>query len=263
MGSFQITDQMGRTVKITKPPSRIVSLNPSQTETLVDLGLEASLVGITKFCIYPDHLRKTKTVVGGTKNVNYDKIKKLKPDIILCNKEENSQEIVATLEKEYPVHVTEVADFNGALEMIRQYGQLFDCTEKASGLCARILAKKSKFESVISTSPKYRVAYFIWQNPWMVVGNNTFIDHMLGLNGYSNVFEGLDRYPVIELDDLKSEALDYILLSSEPFPFKEAHKLELEQQLGIPVKLVNGEFFSWYGSRLESAFDYFKKLHGN
>ncbi len=263
MGSFEITDQMGRMIQITKPVSRIVCLNPSQTETLVDLGLEESLVGITKFCIYPDYLRKTKTVVGGTKNINYDKIKSLKPDIILCNKEENSKEIVEALEKEYPVHVTDVGYLTEALEMIRQYGQLFDCTEKASELCTHILAEKLEFESIISTASKYRVAYFIWQNPWMVVGKGTFIDHMLALNGYSNAFAEQDRYPVIELDTLKNKALDYILLSSEPFPFNEEHKLKLEQQLGIPVKLVNGEFFSWYGSRLLRAFDYFKSLHGH
>ena len=261
MKKLQLKDQMGRTVILDQRPSRVVCLNPSQTETLVDLGLEELLVGVTKFCVHPSHLRKVKTIVGGTKKVHFDKIRNLNPDIILCNKEENTKEIVETLEKEYPVHVTDVSNLDDALEMLKQYGQLFNCTSRADKICANILFEKNKLEVFIQNTPQKRVAYFIWQDPIMVAGTGTFIDTMLTLNGFKNVFQQ-DRYPATSLEELKNLSLDMILLSSEPFPFKEAHKKQLQEKLGIEVHMVDGEYFSWYGSRLQGAFEYFRSLHG-
>ncbi len=262
MGRLEIQDQIGRNVKLTQPVSRIVCLNPSQTETLVDLGLEELLVGVTKFCVHPKHLRKTKTIVGGTKKIHFDKIRSLNPDIILCNKEENIKEIVQTLEKEYPVHVTDVANLDDALEMIRQYGQIFNCLQRATELCDEIITEKTKNDSLRKKLSKKRVAYFIWKYPWMIAGKGTFIDAMLSLNGYENVFGNTERYPSVTLEQLADASVDLILLSSEPFPFKEIHRKELQEQLGIEVKLVDGEYFSWYGSRLKGAFQYFRGLHG-
>ena len=262
METIQLKDQMGRDVLLAQPVSRIVSLNPSQTETLVDLGLEDNIMGVTKFCVHPSHLRKSKTVVGGTKKVDFDKIRRLNPDIILCNKEENTQEIVETLEKEYPVHVTDVSNLQDALEMLQQYGKLFNCAVNAEGICAKISSEKAQFDSFIQKQPIKRAAYFIWKDPWMVTGGYTFINEMLSLNKFENVFGHQDRYPTISLKELSDLSLDLILLSSEPFPFKKTHQEELEQQLGIEVKLVDGEYFSWYGSRLLGAFQYFRSLHG-
>ena len=262
METIQLKDQMGRDVVLTKPASRIVCLNPSQTETLVDLGLENLIVGVTKFCAHPSHLRKSKTVVGGTKKVDFDKIRRLNPDIVLCNKEENTQEIVETLEREYPVHVTDVTNLQDALEMLQQYGKLFNCALNAEDICAKISSEKAQFDGFIQKQPIKRVAYFIWKDPWMVTGGDTFIDEMLSLNKFENIFGHQDRYPTIRLEELSYLSLDLILLSSEPFPFKKTHQEKLEQQLGIEVKLVDGEYFSWYGSRLLGAFQYFRSLHG-
>ena len=262
MQKVQLKDQMGRDVVLTQHVSRIVCLNPSQTETLVDLGLEEHIVGVTKFCVHPSHIRKVKTVVGGTKRVNFDKIQKLNPDIVLCNKEENTQEIVETLEKEYPVHVTDVSNLQDALEMLHQYGLLFNCSQKAEELCVRILSEKKQFDTLTKTKTKKKVAYFIWQNPYMVAGKDTFIHHMLEINGFENAFAHQDRYPTVTLEELSDLSLDLILLSTEPFPFKETYQKELQELLGIEVKLVDGEYFSWYGSRMLEAFQYFRSLHG-
>nr|WP_297911994.1 helical backbone metal receptor [uncultured Allomuricauda sp.] len=263
MKPLLLEDQMGRQLCLKQPLSRIVSLNPSQTETLVDLGLEHHIVGLTKFCVHPFHLRQSKTIVGGTKKVDFAKIRHLKPDIILCNKEENTKEMVDTLAKEYPVHVTNVSNLQDALEMIHHYGQLFNCPKEAQKLCNRILSEKTEFESLIKKNEPKRVAYFIWKNPWMVCGGGTFINDMLQLNGYKNAFDDSERYPEVNLDDLKRRAVDLVLLSSEPYPFKEKNKVELEKHLGIHVKLVDGTYFSWYGSRLKDAFRYFRSLHGH
>ncbi len=257
-----ITDQIGRLVRWERPIRRIVCLNPSQTETLIHLGLRTYVVGVTKFCVHPHDLKKEKTIVGGTKKVDYEKIRSLHPDIILCNKEENTKEIVETLAREYPVHVTNVTNLDDALAMIFQYGQMFDCTFKAVEICKNIEAERKKLVLFMKQHELKKVAYLIWKNPYMTVGGETFIDHMLGLGGFENAFSNRKRYPEITLNELKELSLDTILLSTEPYPFKENDVKELQEVLGIEVKLVDGEYFSWYGSRLLSAFQYFRSLYG-
>ena len=255
-----ISDQIGRELEISKPLDRIVSLVPSLTELLVYLGLEEKIVGITKFCIHPEDLRKKKTIVGGTKKVHLDKIRALNPDIILCNKEENTLEMVLDLEKICPVHVSNIITFQDSLELISKYGTLFNKEQTALELVTALSDKKSLFEANLS-SEKLRVAYFIWRKPWMVVGGNTFINSMLELNGWINVYkDSKERYPEIDLDQLKNKDLDLILLSSEPFPFQEKHIAEIQEHSDARIEIVNGEFYSWYGSRQLESFKYFEDL---
>ena len=258
-----VYDQLEREVVLEKAPERIVSLVPSQTELLVDLGLRDRISGVTKFCVHPVELRQEKSVVGGTKQVDSEKIRKLAPDIILCNKEENTFEMVKELEEVAPVHVSDVVTIDDSLELIREYGEIFDVQKPASEIVSIILDRRKNFQEYIKQFPKKRVAYFIWKNPWMVVGRNTFIDHLLEINNFKNVFnDEKSRYPEVELNGLEKRNLDLLLLSTEPFPFKEKDKIDLENKYGNRrVKIVDGEYFSWYGSRLVGAFDYFKKLH--
>ncbi len=256
-------DQLGREITLLRVPQRIVSLVPSQTELLITLGLLDSIVGVTKFCVHPASIRKEKTVVGGTKKVNYKKIKALHPDIILCNKEENTKEMVEYLQEEYQVHVSDISSVQEALEMITQYGEIFERKDKANTLIQAIRAEKESFTDFIKVNPKKRVAYLIWKDPLMAAGSHTFIDHLLKINGFINVFGYKNRYPEVSKEELRSiEDLDLILLSSEPYPFSEKH---IEELKGINpdarIILVDGEYFSWYGSRLVHAFSYFKTLH--
>lgn len=256
-------DQMNRRLELEKTPQRIVSLVPSQTELLVDLGLQDHIVGVTKFCVHPRDLREKKEVVGGTKKVHPEKIAQLRPDIILCNKEENTPEMVEELQQYAPVHVSDVKTVDGSLELIREYGMIFDVREKASEVVGEILDKKTAFEEFVSDKPEKKVAYFIWKNPWMVVAEDTFINHLLELNKFKNVFAGSkSRYPEVKPEELQKLDPDLVLLSTEPFPFKEDDKEELSNLVRKDcIQIVDGEYFSWYGSRLISAFDYFRKLH--
>jgi len=256
-------DQLNRQLEIEVPPKRIVSLVPSQTELLVDMGLRDSIVGITKFCVHPEDLRQKKKVVGGTKQVHIDKIRKLAPEIILCNKEENTPGMVQELEEIAPVHVSDVKDIDDSIELIREYGEIFDAREKASEIAGNILDLRNDFRKFVVDRPVQRVAYFIWKNPWMVVGKDTFIDHLLRLNNFENIFSSeKSRYPEIYLDQIDHKSLDHILLSTEPFPFKEEDKGDFKNlERNDCIHIVDGEYFSWYGSRLIAAFDYFKKLH--
>ena len=255
-------DQLSRKVEIKPPPLQVVSLVPSQTELLVDLGLKEQIVGITKFCVHPQNLRREKKIVGGTKQVHLDRIKALNPDLILCNKEENTEEMVMELEKICPVHVSDIKTVNEALELIVQYGEIFEVREKASEIAENILNLLEEFQQSIKDNKWVNVAYFIWKKPWMVVGNDTFIDHLLELNKFKNVFsEEESRYPEIELEQLEEKGVEFVFLSTEPFPFKDSHKEQLKKEVVKPgILIVDGEFFSWYGSRLIAAFGYFREL---
>lgn len=256
-------DQLNREVLVTRPLKRIISLVPSQTELIVDLGLEDRLVGITKFCIHPLHIKNTKTIVGGTKNIKIDKIRELNPDIILCNKEENTREIVESCEKIAPTHVSDIYTIEDAKNLIVQYGQLFSCRTEAQRIIQKIDFKLHDFIQFVSKKETKKVAYFIWRNPWMVAGGNNFINYLLEINKFNNIYKNKPRYPEVELKKIRLEgAPDLILLSSEPYPFKEEHAFEIGRFTHHAKTIfVDGEMFSWYGSRLLKAFDYFKQLH--
>lgn len=255
-------DQLNRSLNLLETPKRIISLVPSQTELLVDLGLESALVGITKFCVHPNHLKKEKTIVGGTKQINIKKIAALQPDIILCNKEENTKDMITELEHIAPVHVSDIYTIDDCLKLIDMYGDLFLVQNKALQITQHIKKNAEAFKASVNGVPKRKVAYLIWKNPWMVAGSNTFINHLLELNNFENVFSELKRYPEINIEAIGQNKLDVILLSSEPYPFKEKHKRELSAHAkNAKFILVDGEYFSWYGSRLIGAFDYFTMLH--
>jgi iron complex transport system substrate-binding protein len=257
-------DQLGTSHTFEKQPVRIVSLVPSQTELLYDLGLEDNIVGITKFCVHPVHFKATKTIVGGTKNIKFDKIKALQPDIIICNKEENTKEIVEELSQICPVWVTDIYTIEDNLQMISDFGQLFNKRTEAQKWIDKIDFAYQDFQQFIKDKPIKKAAYFIWANPYMVAGNHTFINELLQINHFQNMYANKEsRYPEVELKKIRLEGdPDYVFLSSEPFPFKDEHAFEIGRFTHhAKTVFVDGEMFSWYGSRLLKAFDYFKLLH--
>jgi len=230
---------------------------PSQTELLFYLGLDAEVVGITKFCIHPEDRFKSVTKIGGTKQLDIEKIKSLKPDLIIANKEENERGQLEELMQYFPVWISDIYDLTGALDMIERVGELVGRKGEALVLSDAI---SRNFNDLKPACSSLRVAYFIWRKPYMVAGRNTFIDAMLQKCGWANAFD-LQRYPAVDAGMLRETKPGLILLSSEPYPFKEKHVNELQKIVpDAIVKLVDGEMFSWYGNRLLRAPEYFKKL---
>ncbi|MCF6347173.1 MAG: helical backbone metal receptor [Flavobacteriaceae bacterium] len=263
---MKFKDQLNRNLYLDNNPQRIVSLVPSQTELLVDLGLEENIVGITKYCVHPTHLKGSKTIVGGTKKVNYKKIAALNPDIIICNKEENTEEIVSELEKHFSVYVSDIITFNDTFNMIADFGDIFNSKPIALQLINSIQSKLDDFNSFIEQYSPKKVAYFIWPKPWMVAGGKNYINETLKLNKFENIFENApDRYLEVYIEYLVSLNFDLkpelIILPSEPFHFKKEHVEKLKKFIDCQFIFVDGEMFSWYGSRLLKALDYFKNLH--
>lgn len=256
---MEYTDQIGRRLDLAQAPKRIISLVPSQTELLYDLGLEKEVVGITKFCIYPESWFRSKARVGGTKEIHFDHIHALKPDLIIANKEENTKEMIEALEKHYPVWISDIFNLQDALEMMTQIGKITGKAAKAQVLVNQI---KSNFQQLERPEGKdLKVAYFIWQKPMMIAANETFIHQMLQAAGYQNAFKEQDRYPEISSEALVAAKPDLIFLSSEPFPFNEKHINSFQETCPkAKVLIVDGELFSWYGSRLLKSVAYFNKL---
>ncbi len=287
-------DQMGREVAIPYPPRRIISLVPSQTELLYDLGLDEEVIGITKFCIHPYDWFRNKTRIGGTKQLHIDQILALQPDLVIANKEENTAEQVKALMQYVPVWVSDIRQLEDALDMIKSIGTITGRSEQAGQIADNISLSFSKLKEDIQnirdihdeqnaqSGPgaqdglnmqgetgmqakrdhhSLRTAYFIWREPWMVAGGDTFIHTMLGYCGLENVFAQTPRYPGIDIEQLKTTDCQLVLLSSEPYPFKEKHIAELQALLPTArIELVDGEMFSWYGSRLLKSAAYFRDL---
>ncbi|MBS1775243.1 MAG: ABC transporter substrate-binding protein [Bacteroidetes bacterium] len=253
-----IHDMMNREVWVSESPQKIISLVPSQTELLYDLGLEEEVVGITKFCVHPYNWWRHKVRVGGTKQLNLLQIDKLQPDLIIANKEENTQEQIEALATRYPVWLSDINSFEDALRMIQSIGTLVNHSEEANGIIKLIV---NGFSNLIKQFPNKRVAYFIWYQPWMCAGENTFIHQMLAKMGWDNVMPYPSRYPEVSLEYIKSLNPDLCLLSSEPFPFKEKQAEELRAALPeSKILFVDGEMFSWYGSRMIKAAHYLESL---
>lgn len=244
--------------RLPERPNRIVSLVPSQTELLFHLQLGDRVKGITKFCIHPPEWQEEKFIVGGTKNIHLEKILACNPDLIIANKEENVKEQVEALAASCNVWVTDVNDLDGALQMICDIGELTQTQEKATTITTMI---KKKFDNLHIAACPLKTTYLIWREPYMTIGGDTFIHDLLTRCGLTNMYAAKERYPVTSIDDIKKNGCELLLLSTEPYPFKQQHINELRLCLpNTKIMLVDGEFFSWYGSRLLQAADYFNQL---
>lgn len=254
-----ITDALERRIVLAGPPKRIISLVPSLTDLLHELGLNDEVVGLTRFCERPEDWRETKTIVGGTKQVDAEQVAAVQPDLILANQEENTKADVQALSRYAPVYVTDVSTVAEATSMIRRVGALVDREERARQMATTIT---ERFAALPEWS-SLRVAYLIWRDPYMTVGGDTFIHDVLRHGGFTSPWAQETRYPEITSDDLAAADLGAILCSTEPFPFhqKEVFTDDLRAACpNTPVHMVDGQLFSWYGPRLLDTPDYLREL---
>lgn len=238
-------DHLGRAIPIEKNINRIISLVPSQTELLIELGLQKKMVGITNFCIHPVNELEEIQQIGGTKTPNIELIKSLKPDLIIGNKEENNLNDVENLSSYFPVWISDVHTFEDNFKLIMDIGYLFDKVSLAKSICSEI---QMSWDKLKITGTK-TCLYFIWRKPYMVAGKNTFIDSILSKAGFTNIISD-SRYPTINEHDLDNLKPELIFLSSEPYAFREKHIKEFTNLFpNSIIKIVDGELFSWYGPR--------------
>jgi len=252
---IRLQDQMGRELGLNQPARRIISLVPSITELLADLGLSEEIVGLTSWCVHPAGLREQKMVIGGTKNLDKDKIDSLKPDLIIGNKEENPKEQIEALGDEIPIYISDIESLEQAYRMIEDVGILC-AKEKESKL---MLEKFRSAEAALIYQENLSFLYFIWKDPWMVAGEQTYISKVLSLIGMKNLApQDRGRYPELSLEEIRALNPERIILSSEPYDFK-SKDLKTFHELGFRSQLVNGELFTWYGSRIGKTLDYLRK----
>jgi ABC-type Fe3+-hydroxamate transport system substrate-binding protein len=227
---------------------------------LHDLNLNERVVGITKFCVHPDEWYRTKPRIGGTKNINIPKVQQIQPDLIIANKEENVKAQIEQLGMNYPVFTTVVDSVASGIQMIRDIGNITGASKEANKIADQIIQNLKNEESV----RKINTLYMIWKEPYMAAGDDTFISDMMRYAGFKNVLQKINRYPNLSNDDIRNYNPELILLSSEPYPFKEKHIQELQEICpGAKIMLIDGEMFSWYGSRMSHAYEYFQLLKNN
>lgn len=262
VSNHRFIDQMGNTISLTALPKRIVSLVPSQTELLMDLGLSDRLVGLTRFCIHPDHVRFEKKRVGGTKDVRLDRVTQLNPDLIIGNMEENDKDQIKALQEEFPVWMSNISTLSDALTMISEVGRMTGTSPKAEAMVSKIKSSFDALKRSTTDQAESSVLYMIWDEPAMCAGRGTFIDDMLQHCGYVNAVDS-PRYPSLDNDSLQDLNPDHVFLSSEPYPYSEKHLNKYKKMFSqARVSLVDGEYFSWYGSRLLKSPSYFNNLLG-
>lgn len=253
-------DQTGRTVILNSLPKKIISTVPSQTELLCYLTLEEQLAGITHFCIHPEGIQKRKQIIGGTKTLDLAVIRNINPDLIIANKEENKKNQIEELSNEFPVWVSDVNSLEDAYKMIKSVGGMTGKKEEADKLTCEIIALFSKYLPE-KAFQKIKAAYLIWKKPYMAVGGNTFINSIMEKAGLQNIFSASKRYPETDLETLMRKDCQLLMLSSEPYHFTKKHIEELTLMLpGVKIVLVDGEMFSWYGSRLLQTPQYLNSL---
>ena len=262
---MNLLDSIGQTHKPVDGTPRIVSLVPSITELLCELGLAPLLVGRTGFCIHPAQVVVAIPKVGGTKDVNIEKIRRLNPTHLIVNIDENEKPTVEQLAQFMPhVVVTHPLAPQDNLALYRLLGGIFNVTARAATLCAEFEAAYARVQAGQGATPMQRVLYLIWKDPWMTVGSDTYIARMLALINWQQQAipgpAGMVRYPAFEWSQIALESIDRILLSTEPFRFNPSHVQDLAQQTGKPVQLVDGEMLSWYGSRAIAGLDYLGTL---
>jgi ABC-type Fe3+-hydroxamate transport system substrate-binding protein len=258
---MQLIDALG-TQHAVAPGARIVSLVPSITELLCTLGLGPQLVGRTGFCIHPQELVGAIAKVGGTKDVNFDKIRKLAPTHVIVNIDENEKPAAEALARFVPhIVVTHPIGPRDNLALARLLGGIFGAEAAAEAWCAAFEAEYALLQAA-PKGPPANVLYCIWQDPWMSISADTYIARMLAEIGWRTPALGAARYPAFSWSEALLADIDGVLLSSEPYRFTEQHVDALEKQIGKPVHLVDGEMMSWYGSRSLAGLAYLRALAG-
>lgn len=257
-----LCDAIGTVHRVWRGSARIVSLVPSLTELVCDMGLAGQLVGRTGFCIHPRDRLRTVTKVGGTKDVKVDVIRALAPTHLIVNIDENRRETVDELAAFIPnVIVTHPCVPEDNLALYRLFGGLFDRRERGAALALALEQALADADALRIRIEPESVLYLIWRDPWMTVSRQTYISAMLARVGWHSLPDtSAERYPVIDWSESWLKGLGRVLLSSEPYRFRTRHIEEVADLSGARVELIDGEMASWYGSRAIAGIRYLSAL---
>lgn len=251
-----VVDQIGRKLEVEKTPQKVISLVPSLTELMLDLGVE--LIGRTKFCVHPAEQVNLIPTYGGTKNPKVADIKASEADLVIANKEENNADDVDELSKDKTVFTTDISNMEDTLDFVQQISGILEVQEKGQEISQKL---RYWVETQKTNGSDTKILYMIWREPWMAAASGTYIDDMIQKMGWQNVLADKTRYPKIDTQELQHLDPDFVLLSSEPYPFEKKHIAEIQEIFpDAKILLVDGEAFSWYGSRLLKKTSYLKDL---
>jgi ABC-type Fe3+-hydroxamate transport system substrate-binding protein len=262
----ELVDASGRRHEVAASGARIVCLVPSITELLFDLGLAGKVVGRTGFCIAPREQVKKVAKVGGTKTIDLARLRRLAPTHVIVNVDENPRPLVEEIARFVPnVVVTHPLGPRDNLALYRLIGGIFGCDEAAQALSQRFQQVYDEVCAAAQAWGRQRVLYLIWKSPYMTVSQDTYISRMLSTVGWDTyVAHGSARYPTVELTPAVLDDMSFVLLSTEPYSFRERHCAEILVSLPpgseTRVALIDGAMTSWYGSRAIEGLRYLRAL---
>ncbi len=264
-----LVDAVGTQHKPAEGDFKIACLVPSITELLFDLNLGKRVVARTGYCIHPEKFVKTIPKVGGTKQINFKKLKKLAPSHIVLNLEENTKECALTLKEFIPnLVVTHPTKFEDNFLLFELIGGVFNEKQSAVNLAAELKAQIAKSDFRLHPErTQLNVLYLIWKDPWMSVAPTTYIADVLKQVNFLQIGLPSEReYPTVDFSLVDWANVDAVLLSTEPYSFSAEDQRNLKEQLesltskAIPVVIVDGELMSWYGSRSLKTPAYLNQL---
>jgi ABC-type Fe3+-hydroxamate transport system substrate-binding protein len=259
-----LVDARGTAVALPDRVRRVVSLVPSLTEWLVVAGVGERLVGVTDWCVEPADAVAGLARVRGTKNPDLAAIRRLEPDLVVANAEENRKLDVQRLEAGgLAVFVTMPTTVAGAVTELRDLATAVGDLPGAAALDAALVAAVA---DSYRQRPERRVRYAcaVWRDPWLWLGRRTYAADLLGLAGGEPVLDDpATRYPRIEPEALAALAPQLVLLPSEPYRFGPADADEVAAFSGARVELVDGRALTWYGPRIPAALSAFRELLGS
>lgn len=260
-----LCDAIGVQHRPVTAPARIACLVPSITELLFDLGLEAQLVGRTRYCIHPAGRVEAIASVGGTKKLEPALLEKLQPTHAVVNIDENPRELVERIAGFVPhIIVTHPLKPEDNLSLYRLLGGIFRRENEAETLCRRFEQALGNLREAARAWPHRQVLYWIWRKPWMTIGRDTYISRTLALLNWETLpAAATERYPTVEPDPALLAAAEWILFSSEPYPFKPEHLAEFARRYAYPAErllFIDGEMTSWYGSRAIAGLEYLRRF---
>ncbi len=256
-----LVDASGVPLALSRPPRRLISLIPSTTETLCRLGLADSIVGVTAYCVEPQAVVRARPRVGGQKTPDLDAIRRLEPDLVIANVEENLREHVKALrEAGIAVWVTYPRSVADAIALIRELGRITGTQARAEPLADDLERLVDEVRATTARRLRTPVFYPIWRAPYMTINRDTYVDDVLAVSGGDNVFaDRPERYPRITLDEMAARRPAVIVLPDEPFRFRRAHVKDFEPYPDVPavrtgrIHLMDGKLCCWHGPRLADA----------
>lgn len=229
---------------------RLVSLCPSTTESLAEMGFAPSLVGVTRYCVRPSGLLEGIPQVGGTKDPDHARIASLSPDLLFLNSEENRREDIDALAARFRFDLSHPRRVRDVPPLLRRWAAASGSAAAGEAAAERVESGLRVAEDSLASRRPFRYVALVWREPWVAAGEETYLADLVRLaGGIPALAPGLGDWRRPAIEELRAARPDVVLLPDDPYPFRERHRTELEGLLpGARALLLAGQDWCWHGT---------------